>query len=435
MKSCVLYLLILIGISSSAQQWRLLPKSFISSSFRHDDIYFINEDTGWVCNVDGKIYKTTDAGANWKVMVNMPNTSFRCLGFINANKGWAGNLGVGRWSPTIDTMPLYQTTDGGASWQVVTTISGPMPQGICGISVVNDSVVYAVGRVGGPTYVLKTMNAGASWKSIDMNNLAYQIIDCKFFSNDTGFVIGGFPSPYTATSYRVFYTTNGGNAWQTVAFGTDTGFSAWKIFFVNRQLGYISIENSQKGDSVYFLKTTDGGLHWAKGGYNQTNAIGGQGIGFVNDSTGWCAFMSGDTKQTTDGGKTWTDAPNMLNSLNRIRMVGPNVAYGVGQRIWKYSQFGVGLKEEIEKSNKGYLLHSSPNPFVDHFTVTYRIPEAGKVTIRIYDFSGRPVKTIVDEQKSEGEYKTEVQLPYYFSTHFYLLNCNGVVLTDKVICY
>jgi photosystem II stability/assembly factor-like uncharacterized protein len=421
MKIFVGLLLMLLFHTGFAQNWRLLSGSPTSASFRHDDLFFINEDTGWVCNVDGKIYQTVNAGANWKTLVNMPAVSFRCIGFINAQKGWAGNLGQGRWSPTIDTMPLYETTDGGNTWQPVTSISGTLPKGICGINVVNESVVYAVGRVGGPAYLLKTTNGGASWNSIDMNSLANQLIDCRFFSPDTGFVIGSYALADSLSKYRILYTTNGGATWQVVASGLENGFNCWKIFFTNRQTGYVSIEGNTQSDSVYFLKTINGGISWQKNAYSKANSYGGQGIGFINDSVGWCGFLTGDTKQTSDGGKTWTDENTILHSLNRIRVINSNTAYAVGKNVWKYSYNPTGINNPDVKSLPGFTVSAFPNPFIENTTIEYQIPESGQVSIRLYDFSGRPISTLHDDYDMAGKHLINVNLKYYLNTHFYVV--------------
>ena len=51
----------------------------------------------------------------------------------------------------LDAPPvLYATHDAGATWTPVLDIPGPQPTGICGLSVVNDSVAYGCGRYDGP---------------------------------------------------------------------------------------------------------------------------------------------------------------------------------------------------------------------------------------------------------------------------------------------
>jgi photosystem II stability/assembly factor-like uncharacterized protein len=420
--------------SAFSQMWRMLPNSPASVSFRHDDVYFIGEDTGWVCNVDGNIYRTTDAGATWVTQLSQPNTSFRCLGFVNSRKGWSGNLGPGRWSPTIDTVPLYETNDGGTTWNPAQNISGTLPKGICGINVIDDSVIYAVGRVGGPAYLLKTVNGGSSWVSIDMNSLAFQLIDCKFFNKDTGIVVGGYPGPTYANSiYRILYTTDGGNSWQIVTTGNDSSQNCWKIHFVNRLLGYVSVESDLHVDTLPVLKTMDGGLTWERKVYSIHPEKYVQGIGFINDSVGWAGSNKDDTKITVDGGATWTNT-SVLYNFNRFRFIHKNLAYAVGNRVWKYSLFATGESEPTDHPPKGLLFSIYPNPFKENSTIVYHLPEAGEVLIRVYDFAGRPIKTIEEHYEPAGEHLLQLNLSYYFDTHFFVvLKFNQYQISRKIL--
>src|SRR5436190_9847236 len=150
------WLFILLGTSAVAQTWQLLPNAPIAPGFRHDDVFFINADTGWVCNLQGNIYKTTDGGQTWNTIYNDPNKVFRCIGFLNSTKGFAGNFGYYPGNPPTDTMPIFETLDGGFTWNPITNINGPLPKGICGLNIVNDTVIYGVGRVYGPAYYIKT---------------------------------------------------------------------------------------------------------------------------------------------------------------------------------------------------------------------------------------------------------------------------------------
>src|SRR3972149_2646093 len=111
--------------------------------YRHDDLFFVNPSLGWVVNGYGEIWKTTNAGFTWALQFTAPEY-LRCVGFVDSLTGWVGIL-------EGDTNKiLYQTSDGGATWSLVQNLPQPRPEGICGISVVNDSVVYASGRYYGP---------------------------------------------------------------------------------------------------------------------------------------------------------------------------------------------------------------------------------------------------------------------------------------------
>lgn len=415
------FIFLLIASDTGAQVWSMLSSSPSSASFRHDDIFFVNQDTGWVCNVDGNIYKTSDGGNTWTTQLSQPNTSFRCIGFASPTKGWAGNLGTGRWSPTVDTLPLYSTNDGGATWQAVLNIAGTLPKGICGINVVNDTVVYAVGRVGGPAFLMKTINGGISWQSIDMNSLAFQLVDCKFFSADTGIVVGGFPGPtYNDSKYRILYTTDGGINWQTVASGSDLYQLCWKSYFVNRMVGYVSVESDLSNDSLPVLKTTDGGLTWQEKIFSIHPVSFNQGIGFINDTVGWCGGFGNDLKMTTDGGDTWTSQPAILQNFNRLRKINDTLAYAIGNRVWKYSPANVGMTEK--ENLPGFQIKTVfPNPFTEHTNITFTIPDRGLVETRLYDFAGRLIHASIPSLENAGEHSFTVDLPFYFDTHFFVV--------------
>ena len=47
----------------------------------------------------------------------------------------------------------------------------------------------------------------------------------------------------------------------------------------------------------------------------------------------------------------------------------------------------------------------APNPFTDHTTITYILPQAGHVKITVYDNRGTLVETLVDRPQDPGEYQ------------------------------
>ncbi|MBC8048493.1 MAG: hypothetical protein H7Y00_16965, partial [Fimbriimonadaceae bacterium] len=202
----LLFFIISLFKISVAQVWQQLPNA-PEAQYVNDDLFFINDNTGWMVNLDGFIYKTYDGGDSWDTLIIQPGTAFRCIGFFDEMNGYAGNLGPGSWiTETTDTLPLYQTHDGGTTWTPVTTITGAEPACICGINIVNDSVAYAVGRYAGPTVILKTIDAGETWSSTDFSAETWSLIDTYFISEDTGIVVGG-----DGVRSVIYYTDNGGD--------------------------------------------------------------------------------------------------------------------------------------------------------------------------------------------------------------------------------
>jgi len=433
-KFILCYILFLITFGLKAQTWQVLTNSPTSLSFRHDDLFFINPDTGWVCNVDGFIYKTNDGGESWNTMVDNDSMSWRCIGFANGSKGWAGNLGTGNWSPTLDTYPLYETNNGGINWNRVETISGPLPPGICGIYVFSEEIIFALGRYHGPTTCfLKTTDGGATWTSTDMSLIAESLIDAYFVSPDTGIIVGAMLNEDGEHyNYQILRTTNGGADWTRVVRGNRDWQLCWKITFPSHDIGYVTVVNESVQDSTFVLKTIDGGLTWNEVLFDDADVYL-EGIGFFNDTIGWAGGAGFDNGETMDGGATWSNFIT-FNSLNRFRKVNDTLAYASGKRIYKYSPDNISpISEEVVPEGFAFS-ECIPNPFSDITKLQYKIPYSGNVNLRIYDSGGRFIKTLVNGKQQSGTYTLELKLEYFYNTSFFcVLNFDKYSLTQKIL--
>jgi photosystem II stability/assembly factor-like uncharacterized protein len=109
-------------VKSTFLAWRKLETEPYRG--KQDDIYFVNENVGWYVNGAGKIFRTQDGGTTWQLQLDQPGTFFRCVAFIDDQRGFAGNIGPGYFPGVTDDAPLYETVDGGETWKAVTTIEG-----------------------------------------------------------------------------------------------------------------------------------------------------------------------------------------------------------------------------------------------------------------------------------------------------------------------
>jgi len=114
-----------------------------------------------------------------------------------------------------------------------------------------------------------------------------------------------------------------------------------------------------------------------------------------------------------------------------------------GMTIW-YGPFS-GIAGKIPKEFA--LFQNTPNPFMSTTTIGYAIPlgdaksktQKARCQLRIYDASGRVVKTLVDKPQGPGYYRVEWDgrdengriLPS--GTYFYRLECNKFKETKKLI--
>ncbi len=64
---------------------------------------------------------------------------------------------------------------------------------------------------------------------------------------------------------------------------------------------------------------------------------------------------------------------------------------------------GTGTDDGSVLANR--LNHARPNPFNPRTTIEYSVSAPGRVTLRVYDLSGRVVRTLVDRDTAAGEHK------------------------------
>lgn len=80
------------------------------------------------------------------------------------------------------------------------------------------------------------------------------------------------------------------------------------------------------------------------------------------------------------------------------------------------------------------LEQNYPNPFNPSTTIEYSIPQAGLVTIKIFDILGREVTTLVNEEKQRGNHEVKFNGSNLSSgIYFYRLQAGSFVETKKML--
>ncbi|MEW6651921.1 MAG: T9SS type A sorting domain-containing protein, partial [Bacteroidota bacterium] len=80
-----------------------------------------------------------------------------------------------------------------------------------------------------------------------------------------------------------------------------------------------------------------------------------------------------------------------------------------------------------------------PNPFNPATTISYQLPTASSVTLKVYDVLGREVATLVDEFKNAGNYKiifnvkTRHSVSLHSGVYFYRLTTPSSIITKKML--
>jgi photosystem II stability/assembly factor-like uncharacterized protein len=270
-----------------------------------------------IANADyatGTLYRTTDGGVSWAAH-NVP-FAYASLQFLDVQNGFAlAALGAGAGSEAV---ALFKTTDGGANWSrvfindpTVSDSSDSLPLGgqKSGFTFLNESRGWVGGSIpmDNVIYLYETQDGGVTW------NLARNIAlpagyegaqtgnsAPQFFSATEGILVASMVVPSQDGMITIVYRTrDGGQTWtpgtaipraRPVDFHTASEGVAW----VGGQ----------------FYVTRDAGQSWGAVQPNEDFADALVSLQFVDSLNGW-AMVSRDgvhtsLYKTADGGATWS---------------------------------------------------------------------------------------------------------------------------------
>ena len=103
--------------------------------------------------------------------------------------------------------------------------------------------------------------------------------------------------------------------------------------------------------------------------------------------------------------------------------------YVLGKQVINEINYKGSLKVETYDLSQNY-----PNPFNPSTTIKYQIPNAGNVTLKVYDILGRDVTTLVDEFKNEGRYEVNFNAGKLASgVYIYTIKSNDFTASKKLM--
>jgi len=109
--------------------------------------------------------------------------------------------------------------------------------------------------------------------------------------------------------------------------------------------------------------------------------------------------------------------------------------YFGGLAVYKEISVGINDFTKGQGSDISCVLEQNyPNPFTKTTTITWQQPEKAHVILKVYDFTGREIKTLVDENEAPGEHQVTFNaagLPA--GVYFYQIRAGYAVETKKMI--
>ncbi|MFO7446478.1 MAG: YCF48-related protein [Ignavibacteriaceae bacterium] len=450
------------------------------------DITNWDENIVWVTAID-QILKTTDGGESW--VRELSHNFLESVVSVSPEKYFVSNdnslYGIG-WVDNVDTSDTGDTTDIGfkGEWKNIHSFSE---------YVISICFIDTITGFGGTTNsIIKTTNGGESWTSVQSTSLITKIF---FHDKNIGFAVGAnvayktidgganwFPILHDEEEFftNVFFineavgwicsdnevkrTTDGGSTW----LNSDTPGASGNvdIEFINEETGYAV------GFSSMMFKSSDGGKSWVRVGLSTGRAF--LAIDFMNKDIGFL-LEGGNILRTEDGGNTWSTIYQGDSEINSLQVVNNKYIWAIsadktlfssntglnwvqqsfspnsypteiscvdslnawilaGQQLYRFIP-------DIEIDNKPdnkpdvfYLLQNFPNPFNPATTISYQIPQAQFVTLKIYDVLGREIITLVNDEKPAGSYEVKFDGSMLSSgVYFYRLEAGGYVDTKKLL--
>jgi len=103
--------------------------------------------------------------------------------------------------------------------------------------------------------------------------------------------------------------------------------------------------------------------------------------------------------------------------------------------FWLQGTIQVSSVEEIDFPPTVFSLSQNyPNPFNPNTTIHFTVPQNNQVTLKIFDVMGKEVATLINEEKSEGNYEIEFNATNLPSgIYFYQLRAGSFNQTKKML--
>ncbi|MBK9096980.1 MAG: T9SS type A sorting domain-containing protein [bacterium] len=370
-----------------------------------EDVFFIDDKSGWAVGGDGTIIHTSDGGVTWVTQQSGTTNLLNDVYFTNAITGTiVGQNGT-----------ILRTNDGGNTWTSQNSGTSHHLQSVYFIDTNNG---WAVGGEGS---ILHTTNGGTTW-NVQYTGNGGVLYSVFFFDELNGITIGS-----VGYMYR---TSDGGNIW--IRQQNVTSKTLYDMSFPEPSTGTIV------GEDGIILLTSDGGVSWIIQPSGTTIPL--RSVHFIDSMTGWAVGSTtyGKIIKTTDGGSTWVNqSSGAARGLNDVYFADIKNGWIVGANgtILSTKDIASSIVEHSTAKLIDFILSQNyPNPFNPSTTISWQSPVSSWQTLKVYDLLGREVATLVDEYKPAGRYEVKFDASHLTTgVYFYRLWAEEFTSTKKLI--
>jgi photosystem II stability/assembly factor-like uncharacterized protein len=301
------------------------------------------------------------------------------ISLLDKDRGW-----ITAWTGNMTW--ILRTQDGGSTWE-------KFPITVFDVSLCSFVDPTRGWVAGASSFIYRTTDSGSTWDSTHVN--AYELkMDLQFIDTSRGWVANDGPTISTG----VLGSSDGGGNWNLLTEFLCSALSTY-LYFTDTSNGWVVQYTCFDGGYAEILHTTDGGWTWAtQYKYYPISYYVPHRVFFLDPLHGWIVGEGGTILHTTNGGITSVSPDNS-------NLIGPFL-----------------------------LSQNYPNPFNPVTTISYTLPKASHVRLKIYNVLGEEVASLVDEFKQPGTFSADFDGANFSSgMYFYRLTAGEFTEVKKMM--
>lgn len=268
-------------------------------------VHFIDARRGWALRAqtvgspeavtpETTVLRTTDGGASWTVVTSVP-FALTIIDFVDDIHGWAGGGGPG---------VLLVTGDGGVTWSK----EAGAGDGVRMLNFVSSKVGWMQGL--GHKLALTT-DAGRTWTDVAVPCPGHNFSQVASFADQSFGLLACLSDGGAGfQGKRLYSTADAGRTWTEIVNALGSAEYLYELFVLDRTRAWYTT-GGPAGANLYI--TNDGGASWQSvplpGGRGYFGLL--RSVRFVDPMHGWVvaarsAYPPGTILATEDGGATWS---------------------------------------------------------------------------------------------------------------------------------
>lgn len=257
-----------------------------------------------------RLFPIESTGVWTELNPKVPRVDYIGVDFINPDTGWA----VGLWGAVI------KTTNAGQSWKTIPTPTGEI---LLKVHSYNGQVVMVVGHNG---TILRSSDGGKSF-SLLTGITTQELWGIKMLNDTLGWICG--------RNNTLLKTTDAGLSWQAVVTGYN--YHYWQFDFLTED--YFMIACSQGR----VLKTTNGGQSFTEYQAGSTQDL--YTIDIIDSLHIAAAGNYGKNVYSSDGGNNWIENGTLTSSsVNWVQFIDIDTGFATVESSWSlYKTINRGL--------------------------------------------------------------------------------------------